>query len=708
METTAETSVLKKFNLSKLPEAGSEHVGKFFNTLWEDARKEKIGRLGLHQRFLDLHAAYRGKKKKAKYPRVGANFLFKIIESYCATLTEKVPIADLTADDTDDPIMVKAMAKESDEWWNESEQQVTLHASTLNLEIYGTTIEKGIFNVKTGEPEIVLRDAFNFFPAPGYKMCDLNIPYVCDVDFLDEWEIRAYGVPEGITIPADADEQLAGTIREVTRGGSESSPTSRHYPTNYAPVQESTVSESLKNKTLVVEIWIRDNTTIKEPIMQSVQPTDDLGRPAGGPIEQDTGEVNEYPVYPDGIRKVLLCPALLDNHQVKGILDDSVNPNINWGLLQARIEALVQEGIPEPILDEAGAPMVDETGQPAVQMIPVPPEEAKQMVFERAKTSFPLWGKFSYSAIPSRIDSSQWWGFSIIEQLEEQQGKAEQMLTKYFAALERQMFPIFKNVQGSGVNDSEITNDPGIVIHPTIAAAQHMGYIDSPPPPREYLDAIDFIMRMMDIIAMSPEVSEGRRPKGISAASAIIALQDKASTLFSPQIRQIDKLIRNRGRMWLHFKMNFDTVPKQVKVDGQVIDFRGADVFSNFKFNVESGSSAPITKAGRRQQMVELRKMGDMDRLSMLEQLDIPQAKLIHERLTEEQSVPGALKILVEAGLPIPTAQQLYGFLMQDQFSPKPNGGTTMKTAEQSAPTAGGYSESMNSARQGMSELQEG
>ena len=710
METTAETSLLKDFNLSKLPEAGSQHVGKFFNALWEEARKEKISRLGMHQRFIDLQAAYRGKKRRRSYPRVGANFLFKIIESYCATLTEKVPIADISADDADNPEMVKAFSHESDEWWRDSEQQTSLHASTLNMQIYGTTLEKGVLNAKTGEPEVILMDPFNGFPCPGYRMCNLQIPYFCDIDFLEDWEIRAiFGIPDTITIPADGDEQLAGTIREITRGGREESETGRHYPTNYAPVQEQTVSESLKNKTMVVEIWIRDGSIKEEPIMApGEQPTDDLGRPFGEPEQIDTGEINSYPIYPDGIRKVVICPALLQNMETKGVLDDSPNPNINWELLTKRMEDLVNSGVPQPVIDQAGQPVVDPaTGQPAIQMVPVPPEEATQIIFERARTSFPLWGEFPYSAIPSRVDTTQWWGFSTLEQLEELQGKAELMLTKYLTALEHQMFPILILPNGCGVAKSEITNDVGLVIEPTIAASQHIRYVERPTPPSEYLAALQFIMMDMDIIAMSPEVTEGRRPKGISAASAIIALQDKASTLFSPQIRQIDKLIRNRGRFYIHFKMNFDTTRKQVKVDDQFINFRGIDVFANFKFNVESGSSAPITKAGRRQQYIELRKMGDMDRQSLLDFLDIPQAKLINERLTEEESVPKALELLVMAGLPVETAQQLFGFLMQDQFTPKPQGGTTMKTAEDQ-PRAGGYSEGMTQANTQMSELREG
>lgn len=89
-----------------------------------------------------------------------------------------------------------------------------------------------------------------------------------------------------------------------------------------------------------------------------------------------------------------------------------------------------------------------------------------------------------------------------------------------------------------------------------------------------------------------------------------------------------------------------------------------------------------------------------MDRLSLLEFLDIPQAKLINERLTEEESVPKALQLLVAAGLPQQMAQEIYGFIMQDQFAPKPTGGTT--------PQAGGYSEGMTNANNQMAELREG
>jgi hypothetical protein len=715
METSGEKQKLKDFNTSNLPPAGSEWVGKFFNGLWETARKDKIERLGLHQRFLSLHNQFRGKRRRQTYPRVGINHIFKTVETYCATLTEKVPMAELTADNADDPAMVQAFNQDIQLWWVNTNQQFKLRASTQNMQVYGTAVEKFTWDIQKDDFSIILRDIFNIFPAPGYKLCYLDIPYICDVDFLEEHEIRSiFGVPKEITIPADADDQIAGTTRETTRGGNTNDYATDNYASNYASVAGK--DDSLRNKTMVVEIWCQDRSIAREPITEQVPVTDDFGRPFinpdGTPMveERDTGEVNEYPVYPDGIRKVVICPALLGNDKIKGVLDDSPNPSINWTLIDIRIQQLVETGIPslQPVLDQNGFPVADpRTGQPAMQQVmkPVEPIEARKMIMERAKISFPLWGCYPYSATPSRIDTTQWFGFSVIEQLEELVGKAELMLTKYFLALEWRLFPILINPQGSGVEISEVDNRPGLQVRPTVATAAGFRYIEPPSPPSEYLQAIQFTLGAADEIAMTPAVTQGQRPQGVSAAAAIIALQDKASTLTGPQIQQIDDLIEKRGNAYIHFKMNFDYKPRQIIVDQKPVMFRGIDVFTKFKYKVESGSSAPITKAGRRQMYVELFQMRAMDLESLLTFLEIPRAKLIVERIMEQNSVPGALQILAQAGVPPEVLAQLYQMAMQPQNIVQNVGGTTMKTAEDKA---GGYSEGLNAAKQGMAELSEG
>ena len=135
----------------------------------------------------------------------------------------------------------------------EDNKQTLLHATSLNMWIYGTTVEKGVWDARRNDPDVLIRDPFNIFPCSGYTMCDTDIPYLCDVDFLDEYEIRSkFGIPDNIEIPAYADEQLAGTIRETVVGGRQDLESGRHYPTNYATVQESTLSEALKNRCLAV------------------------------------------------------------------------------------------------------------------------------------------------------------------------------------------------------------------------------------------------------------------------------------------------------------------------------------------------------------------------------------------------------------------------------------------------------------------------
>jgi hypothetical protein len=569
-ETSGIETAHNKFNLGNLPEEGHDYVGKFFHKLWEEARREKIDRLGMHDRWLDLHRQWRGKRKKKTFPVVGANYLFKTISGFCAILTEKHPQAEIQSDDAPEE-QIKALEQETSEWWKEMELQKTLYASVQNMSVYGNTVEKGVFDVKKDTAKIDLRDPFNFFPAPGYKLCTLDLPYCCDAYFLPAWKIRQlFDVPENTQINTDATEQLLGKSRETIRGGKSTvSSTGSHLPSNYNDGNRGGDAQSLlSDQGLVVEMWVKDDRVVKEPIFEDVELVDDLGRVVG--TEQQKVGINQRPFYPDGIRKVVFC----NNGDL--VLDDGNNPNINWALIDARKEMLLSDGIPEPMINpETGEPLVDpETGQAITQQRPVSEVEAIQIAENTLNKTW-LWGRFPFSVVGSQKDTTQWWAFSIIEQLEELQGKAESLLTKYFAYYDRVMFPILILPDGCGVDKSEVTNAPGLILQPTLSHAPHVRYVLPPNPPSGLLELLEFVLFQMDVVSQTPEVTEGRRPKGISAASAIIALQDKAATLFQPQIVSVDEIIRNRGRMHNSFVQNFGTKEKPIKVDEEMVRFLG-------------------------------------------------------------------------------------------------------------------------------------
>lgn len=688
-ETSGIETAHAKFNLGNIPPKGHEYVGKFSQGLWEDARKEKIDRLGMHKRWIEIHEKWRGKRKRKNFPIVGANYLFKTISGFCAMLTEKHPQAEIQSDTAPEE-QTRALEKETEVWWNEYELQETLFASVQNMSVYGNTIEKAVFDIKKDIALIDLRDVFNFFPAPGYKLCNMDLPYCCDAYFMPEWEIRKkFNVPEKTIINHDANEELLGKDRETTRGGVETQTSGRHYQSNFV---DAGGDVPLTDHALVIEMWIKDDRIRKEPIYQNVIVMDDFGR------EFETGEqekvgTKETPVYPDEIRKIVFC------NSGELVLDDSRNPNINWALIDIREETLLAEGIPVPVVDEAGQPLADETGQPAMEYQPVSEEDARQIAEDTLNETW-LWGRFPFSVVGSLKDTTQWWAFSIIEQLEELQGKAEGLLTKYFAYFDRVMFPIFILPQGCGVEKSEITNAPGLILEPTLSHAPHLRYVPPPNPPTGLLDLLEFVLFQMDVVSQTPEVTEGRRPKGISAASAIIALQEKAATLFNPQVEAVDNIIRNRGRMFGSFVQNFGTKEKPLKVDEEMVQFLGIDLQGAFKYTVESGSSAPITKAGRRQMYVELFGMKAMDLESLLKILEVPQYQKVVERLAEQHTLPQAIDVLIQAGLPEEEAQKIYMYLMQDQGGTgraegQPKAPQTSETPEQQ-----GYSEPMKAAMQ--------
>lgn len=685
-ETSGLEQAHNKYNLGNIPPEGHDYVGKFFDRLWEEARKEKIDRLGMHTRWLDLHSQWRGKRKRKTYPVIGANYLFKTISGFCAMLTEKHPQAEVQSDDAPEG-QAKALEKETTEWWKETELQDTFYASVQNMSVYGTTIEKGVFDIKTDTAKIDLRDPFNFFPAPGYTLCNLDIPYCCDVYTMPIWEIRQkFNVPDNIQITSDTTEQLLGKERETIRGGkSDILSTGSHLPSNFADTGK--FSQPVSEQALVVEVWVTDNSVTDEPVLDDVE--NEFGE-----IEQEQVGTAQRPVYPDGIRKVVFT----DGGRL--VLDDTPNPNINWALIDARAQKIKAEGLPAPIISpETGEPAFDETGQPFMQNIPVTEVQARQIAEDTLNKTW-LWGRYPFSSVGSLKDTTQWWAFSILEQLEELQGSAESLLTKYKAYFDRVMFPIFILPDGCGVEKSEITNAPGLVLSPNLSHAPHLRYVPPPSPPNGLMELLEFTLFQMDVISQTPEVTEGRRPKGISAASAIIALQDKASTLFQPQVVSADKIIRNRGRMFISFVQNFGTKEKPIKVDEEMVKFLGIDLQGTFKYMVESGSSAPITKAGRRHQYIELFQIQAMDLETLLKMLEIPRYEQVVERLAEQNSLPQAMDILIQAGLPEEEARQLYGYLMQSQ------GGTGRAPEGQSS--AGGYSEGMTSAQAQRGEMVQG
>jgi hypothetical protein len=312
----------QNWTLSNLPPEGHDDVGPFFWRLYEESESEK-DRLGLKERWIENHRLYRGGSQVATQKTkqsVTANIIFSNVQRTVANLTAKNPVAEAVSTDWQpqvDPETGEQIADDTDniltkkikEWWSESEQNMALVDSALNQENYGITIEKAVYDTKKRSGDIVIVDPFAFVICPGMWTDVSDAPYVGQA-----YPERTEKLKElyGDDVSPDNVRGNLGEEREDNRpmmtgqypGTVPSGSTSRTW--------QDTGKTSRPDTTLVVELWVRDNSTVKK----------------------DDGEELKYP---GGIRMVTITSDLK-------VLVDLPNPNINPALWenQATKEAVAQ------------------------------------------------------------------------------------------------------------------------------------------------------------------------------------------------------------------------------------------------------------------------------------------------------------------------------------------------------------------------------
>lgn len=332
-----------------------------------------------------------------------------------------------------------------------------------------------------------------------------------------------------------------------------------------------------------------------------------------GEVDVDGNEIKteEY-VYPDNIRVI----TVVNKHV---LLNDMPNPNINFGMDHSLVN-----------------------------------------------TSF-AWGRKPFYKINSYEDTTSIWGFSAAEQTGDLNKKINEIVSRMVSYCNRVLFPTLIVEKGCGITKSMINNDPGLVLMPNRPNAR-IEYLQVPNLPSNFFSVLDTLVNFHDRIYQIEDADRGKSPTGVTAASAIVALQERNAVLIRHKIRGAEYLCRMRGRWNISFIQNFSIkTEKLVLKDDEVYEFRGIDLAGRqFNYIVESDSTIAKTSAYGQEQTIGLYKIGGIDRTALLEGLNIPNRKSIIERMGETQ-LDGALQILIDSGLPEETAFELKQVLMQPQ-----------------------------------------
>jgi hypothetical protein len=216
--------------------------------------------------------------------------------------------------------------------------------------------------------------------------------------------------------------------------------------------------------------------------------------------------------------------------------------------------------------------------------------------------------------------------------------------------------------------------------------------------PSSFINVFNMLVGMHDRIYQIEDADRGAAPGNVIAASAIFALQERNAVLIQKKITSVEDIIVFRGSCYLSMKQNYGLNRELVNLDDQPVEFTGMDIAGlSFGFVVEAGSTTPRTQAQAREEAKEAYQLGIIDRQAYLELTNFPNYKAILERVSEGQ-LGQAMQLLVQAGLPEETAQELMAYLQQQQFGNPSEESPQQKVAEgQSQETRGGVPK----ARQG-------
>jgi hypothetical protein len=287
--------------------------------------------------------------------------------------------------------------------------------------------------------------------------------------------------------------------------------------------------------------------------------------------------------------------------------------------------------------------------------------------------------KFPYLRLTNYIDPRQYWGISEIEQLESPQKMFNKLVSFALDVLTLMGNPIWVVDTTSGIDTDNLFNRPGLVVEkePGSEVRREEGVHLQP----YVLNMINEIKMWFDDISGSNDVSRGNRPEGVTAASAISALQDAQQTRIRQKSRNLDAFLQDMGKMYASRVFQYYDTPRIFRVTGQEnsqnyfkfhvdkveatdemgqptgeiksvakvrqiqfnelgqpfeSDEKEYQMRGEFDVRVVSGSGLPFEKARLEQQSMSLFDRGIIDAEEVLRNIKYPNMEAVMSRMSEK------------------------------------------------------------------------
>src|SRR3990167_1084367 len=245
--------------------------------------------------------------------------------------------------------------------------------------------------------------------------------------------------------------------------------------------------------------------------------------------------------------------------------------------------------------------------------------------------------KFPYLRLINYILPHEFWGISEVEQLESPQKIFNKLISFTLDVLTMMGNPVWVVDTDSEVDTDNLYNRPGLIIEKAKGSeVRREAGVDLQP---YVLQLIDRVKVWFDDMSGATDNSGGVDQSGVTAASAIQALQQASQTRLRQKTRNIDAFLQEMGKMYVSRVFQFYDSPRVFRVTGQNNSTR------YFKFHVDKVPAVdPITG----------QQTGDVQKIAKIRTLNLGTDGMYHEGEEKQYQMQGEFDVRVTTGSALP------------------------------------------------------
>lgn len=207
----------------------------------------------------------------------------------------------------------------------------------------------------------------------------------------------------------------------------------------------------------------------------------------------------------------------------------------------------------------------------------------------------------------------------------------------------------------SGITADTVTGQPGEVVTKN-SPNSYAERLPAPTLPSYIGQMSEALREALDNVSGVFDVTQGRKPSGITAGVAIEQLQEAGHTRIRLLVRNLEMAIADLGEQAVALMQQFYTEPRTVRVtnrDTGQVEFQLMTpemIQGQWEVEVAAGSTLPRSREVRQKEAIELYKLGLFDEEAALEHIDHPGREELLRRLRQQRQMQIQMAMASGAG----------------------------------------------------------